>query len=361
MKLHPNSESSDREVLVTQRSGHAQRSPDWKGALALLQRLVKRPIVRYAFRRVLTSACLALALSLIIFIGIQRVVPGTEADILAGTLGDTPSQVHAIEKRLGLLRPIMNQYMSWLAKALHGNLGVSPVSGLKIGNVIAQQAPVSIELALLGLLLATLVGVPIGALAAILGRRSARIDMCVRLPFLIIYALPFFVSGALLLMLSAKFFPSVYTASYVPITAGLFGNLRSMILPAIAVGLPVCGLLVQMTRATMSEVLSQQFITTGLGNGLGPWRLYAVYALKAASLPILALEGFSFGMLISGLVVVEDVFSLPGIGRGLLLAIENRDFLELEAQVLVLAVAFIVGNLLVDLVSPLVDRRITIR
>ena len=356
-----NSESSDTEVLLTGRSGHSLPSPDSKHASVLLQRLVKRPIVRYAFRRLLTSAGLVFALSLIIFVGIQRVVPGSEADILAGSLGDTPAQVHAIEERLGLLRPIMNQYVSWLAKALHGNFGVSPVSGLKISSVIAQQAPISIELALLGLLLATVVGVPIGALAAISGRRSPKIDMSVRLPFLIIYALPFFVSGALLLMLSARFFPSVYAASYVPLTVDVLGNLRSMILPAIAVGLPVCGLFVQMTRATMSEVLSQQFITTGLGNGLGPWRLYALYALKAASLPILALEGFSFGMLISGVVVVEDVFSLPGIGRGLLLAIENRDFLELEAQVLVLAVAFIVGNLLVDLISPLVDRRITIR
>ena len=115
-----------------------------------------------------------------------------------------------------------------------------------------------------------------------------------------------------------------------------------------------------MTRATMAEVLSQPFVTTARGNGLAPLRLYGVYALKAASLPILSLEGFSFGILISGVVVVEDVFSLPGIGRGLLLAIENRDFLELEAQVLVLVVAFIIGNLLVDLISPLVDRRITV-
>ncbi|MGP8208562.1 MAG: ABC transporter permease [Acidimicrobiales bacterium] len=324
------------------------------------KQIANRPAIRYVLRRLVTSVALIFVLSAIIFFSIQRIIPGTEAVILAGSLGDSPAQVRAVEKHLGLLKPITSQYADWLVKALHGNFGTSPISGLKISSVIAQQAPVSIELALFGLLIATLLGVPIGALAALWGRQSPRRDMLVRLPFLIFYALPFFVSGAILLLLSSRFFPSIYTAAYVPITSDLGANLRSMILPAIAVGLPVSGNLVQMTRATMAEVLSQPFVTTARGNGLAPLRLYGVYALKAASLPILSLEGFSFGILISGVVVVEDVFSLPGIGRGLLLAIENRDFLELEAQVLVLVIAFIVGNLLVDLISPLVDRRITV-
>jgi len=327
--------------------------------LSAVKRLFRRPLFQYLLRRVLTSASLILILSLLIFVGIQRLVPGNEAVILAGSTGDSPAQVRVIEKHLGLLRPIIDQYLSWLGGALHGNFGLSPVSGLRISSVIAQQAPVSVELALLGLFVATLLGVPIGVLAALAGRRSPRADLLVRVPFLVFYALPFFVSGALLLLLSANFFPSVYAAVYVPISASLVGNLRAMILPVIAVGVPVSGLLVQMTRATMAEVLSQPFITTARANGLKRWRLYGVYALKAASLPILSLEGFSFGILISGVVVVEDVFSLPGIGRGLLLAIENRDFLELEAQVLVLAVAFVIANLLVDVMSPIVDRRIT--
>jgi peptide/nickel transport system permease protein len=312
-------------------------------------------------RRVITSALLIVALSAIIFFSIQRIVPGTVAVVLAGSLGATPAQVRAIEKRLGLLDPLWSQYVHWAGRALHGNFGKSPISGLKISSVIGQQAPVSVELALFGLAIATVVGVPIGVLAAVAGQRSPHRDMLIRLPFLVLYALPFFVSGAVLLLLASRFFPSLYSAAYVPLTSNFGGNLRSMILPAIAVGLPVSGNVVQMTRATMAETLSQQFIITARGNGIRKWRLYGVYALKAASLPILSLEGFSFGILISGVVVVEDVFSLPGIGRGLLLAIQNRDYLELEAQVLVLVLAFIIGNLVVDLVSPLVDRRITLR
>lgn len=329
--------------------------------LSPLRRAVSHPLFRYIVRRVITSALLVIVLSAIVFFSIQRIIPGTEAVVLAGSLGDSPAQVHAIEKHLGLLNPLWSQYLHWVGRAVHGNFGTSPISGLKISSVIAQQAPVSVELALFGLAIATILGIPIGVFAAVAGQRNPHRDILIRLPFLVLYALPFFVSGALLLLLAAKFFPSLYSASYVPLTTNLASNLRSMILPSIAVGLPVSGNVVQMTRATMAEVLSQQFVTTARGNGIRKWRLYGVYALKAASLPILSLEGFSFGILISGVVVVEDVFSLPGIGRGLLLAIENRDYLELEAQVLVLVFAFIVGNLVVDLVSPLVDRRITIR
>ena len=193
------------------------------------------------FVDLLLRCSLLFALSAIIFFSIQRLIPGTEAVILAGSLGDSPAQVRTVEKHLGLLKPITSQYADWLVKALHGNFGTSPISGLKISSVIAQQAPVSVELALFGLLIATVLGVPIGALAALSGRRSPRRDMLVRLPFLIFYALPFFVSGAILLLLSSRFFPSIYTAAYVPITSNLGANLRSMILPAIAVGLPGIG------------------------------------------------------------------------------------------------------------------------
>ncbi len=345
---------------LTTRPARANRPSSPQRILSTLQGALSHPLLRYTARRIMTSVFLIIALSAIVFFSIQRIVPGSEAVILAGSLGATPAQVRAIEKHLGLLDPLWSQYLHWAGNALHGNFGRSPISGLKISSVIAQQTPVSVELALFGLIIATLLGIPVGVCAAVIGQRSPQKDILIRLPFLVLYALPFFVSGALILLLAAKFFPSLYSATYVPFTTNVAGNLRAMILPAIAVGLPVSGNVVQMTRATMAETLSQQFVTTARGNGIRRSRLYGLYTLKAASLPILALEGFSFGILLSGVLVVEQVFSLPGIGRGLLLAIENRDYLELEAQVLVLVFAFIIGNLIVDLVSPLVDRRITL-
>lgn len=315
-----------------------------------------RSTLIYVARRIGTSAAMMLVLSIILYVVIQREVPGNEASILAGN-DATTAQVHAIEVHLGLTKPILLQYLTWLGHALRGNFGTSAISGLKVTSVIAQQAPVSLELALLGLVIATLVGIPIGLVAGILA--GTKWDVILRIPFLVIYSLPFFVSGALLLLGASKYLPSVYSSTYVSLSSDPSGNLRAMVLPAIAVGLPVAGLLVQMTRATVAEVLTQPHIITARAVGLSRWRLYGVYTLKAASLPILSLEGFLFGLLIGGVVVIEDVFSLPGLGRGLLNSISNRDFIELEAQVLIIALTFIVGNLLADLAAPIIDKRIT--
>ena len=189
-------------------------------------------------------------------------------------------------------------------------------------------------------------------------RSRAGTDVLIRIPFLLVYATPVFVTGTLLLWASAHYFTSFYSVTYVPITTSVIGNLHVMALPALIVGLTEAGLLAQMSRATMLEVLSQPYIVTARACGLRPLRLYGLYALKAAALPILSLLGFLYGLLIGGVIVVEQVFSLPGLGRGLLQSITNREFGELEAQVLLIAIAFIAGNLFVDLISPVLDRRL---
>lgn len=314
-------------------------------------------LAKYVASRVVSSLLTLWAISLVVFVGLQQLVPGNVADIIEGSGDATPVQVHAEEVRLGLTRPILDQYFSWLGHALTGNLGVAPVSGQSISQVISQEAPVSFELAFLGLVIAIVCGVPVGIVAAI-HRSKAGTDVLIRLPFLLIYATPVFVSGALLLLASAHYFTSLYSVTYVPIGKNVIENLKVMALPALTVGLTEAGLLAQMSRAAMLEVLSQPYIVTARASGLRPVRLYGLYALKAAALPILSLIGFLYGLLIGGVIVVEQVFTLPGMGRGLLQSITNREFGELEAQVLVIAIAFIGGNLLVDLISPLFDRRL---
>lgn len=314
-----------------------------------------RPAIIYVARRLLTTIGLLLVLSFVLFVLIQREVPGNEASILAGN-NATTAQVHAVEVKLGLTRSIFVQYGDWLGHAVRGDFGTSQISQLSITSVVGQQAPVSLELALLGLLIATVVGVPVGLLAGIVS--GSKRDLALRAPFLVLYAVPFFVSGSLLLLAASRYFPSVYATTFVPFATDPGGNLKAMLLPALAVGLPVSGLLLQMTRATVAEVLRQPHILTARAAGLSRARIYGVYTLKAAAQPILSLEGFLLGILIGGVVVIEQVFSLPGLGRGLLSSIANRDFVQLEAQVLVVAVTFCVGNLLADLAAPLVDRRI---
>jgi peptide/nickel transport system permease protein len=365
--MHRLSRSTSRAAARTDPPSEAGRSEStpfrrrlslakryFANARSILRSLYKSGRLRYVLRRLITAVLLALVLSLLIFVALERFAPGNEATVLTGVYGYTPARVHAIEQQLGLTRPILVQYLSWLSHALHGNLGTSPISGIHITATIAQEAPVSLELAFLSVVIATVIGIPIGVLAAIRGRSA----VALRLPFLIMYATPFYVSGVLLLAYTARYLPFLYGAVYIPLSVSLTGNLQMMILPAVSVGLPAAGVVMQMTRATMLEVLSQPYITTARASGLRPLRLYGLYALKAATVPILSLEGFLFGVLVGGLVAVEDVFSLPGLGRGLLTSISNRDFLQAIAQILVLTVAFIIGNLLVDLICPFVDRRI---
>jgi peptide/nickel transport system permease protein len=309
-------------------------------------------------KRFVGAAVIMVLLSVIIFMGGHSLLPGNEANILAGPKA-TAAQVQSIAHHLGLDRSIPSQYLTWLTHVLRWDFGVSPVSGERNSTVIAQQAPISLELGLYTMVIATVVGIPLGVLTASTKRKGA--DWGVRLPLLVTFAIPGFVSGSVLLYLVARYVPGLYSASYTPFSEYPIYNLRMMLVPALSVGIPTAALITQMTRSTMLEVLTQPHIATSRANGIPEWKIRYVYALKAALPPILTLEGFMFGLLIGNLFIVENIYSLPGLGRGVLDSIANRDFSLLEAQALVLALAFIVGNLVVDILVPLVDRRIVRR
>lgn len=310
----------------------------------------------YIAKRLFGAILILLVMTLVMFVILQRLVPGNEATVLLGARSATPAQIHALEVKLGMTQPLLIQYWHWLLNFLRGNFGVSPITGLRINSVIAQEAPLSLELGTLSLLLATLIGVPLGVAAAI--RNGKRGEWAMRIPFLILFGLPFFISGSLLLLGGAKFFPFLFSAVYIPISVSLVGNFQSMLLPVVGTSLAITALIAQMTRTAMLDVLDRPFILEARASGISERRIAYVHALKAALPTVLALEGFTFGLLIGSLIIVEDVFSLPGLGRGVLTSLGNRDFSELDAQVIVLASAFILGNFVVDLLIPLVDRRI---
>ncbi len=306
-------------------------------------------------KRFAGAAAIMVLLSIIIFMAGHSLLSGNEANVLAGPKA-SPEQLRAIEHSLGLDRSTISQYWDWLAHAVRWNFGVSPVSGERNTAVIGQQAPVSLELGIYTLVISTLIGIPLGVLTASSKRKGA--DWGVRLPLLVTFAIPGFVSGSVLLYLVARYAPGLYSASYTPFSQYPIYNLRMMFVPALSVGIPTAALITQMTRSAMLEVLNQPHIATARSNGIPEWKIRYVYALKAALPPILTLEGFTFGLLIGNLFITENIFSLPGLGRGVLDSIANRDFSLLEAQTLVLALTFIVANLIVDILIPLFDRRI---
>lgn len=306
-------------------------------------------------RRVLTSVGLLFVVSAAIFFLGSSLAPGNAATTIIGTSGATAQQTLALERQLGLNRPLYVQYWIWLKGVLHGSFGVSPISGRSATSVIGQELPVSLEVAVLAMLVATIVGVALGVLIAI--RANGVADYTIRAAGLTGLSVPVFVSGTLLVLAAAHFVPSLYSAGYVSLSENLPENLKDMILPVVATALPFTCLIMQMTRAAMLEQLSQPFMLAARARGLKPRQLYFEHALKTALPSLLTFQAFQFGVLLGSLFLVEEVFSLPGLGRGLVSDISNRDFVLVEAEALVIAAFFIVANLLADLLELAIDPR----
>jgi len=174
---------------------------------------------------------------------------------------------------------------------------------------------------------------------------------------LVIFSVPIFVAGILLLLIGSRYLGPLYTSTYVPISEGITGNLRSMFLPALSISVPVAAMTMQMTRTNMLEMLGQPYITMARAKGAKRRNVLYIHALKNAMPPVLTLIGFQFGILLGGLFVVEAIFSLPGLGRGLLVAIGQRDFPLVMALTMVISAAFVVVNALVDIAYPFLDPR----
>lgn len=312
-------------------------------------------MIRYIGRRVLASFAVLLALSALIFLAGRGLVAGSPASALAGA-NASPETIKEIERELGYDRPLMVQYFEWLGNVFKGDFGTSPISGLKTLEVLQQQIPVSFGLAIMSVAVAVLIGVPLGVLAA--KHAGSAIDVGIRIPMILVFAIPGFITGTIAILLATNYLTNLYSPTYIRFAESPMGNLQTMILPAIAVGIPTAPLIMQMTRASMIETLSQPFVMAARINGVRERRVTYAYALRAALPPIITFIGFTFGMLIGGLLIVEQIFSLPGLGRGILQSIGSRDFVQLNAQALVLAGAFIAANLLVDLLVPALDRRI---
>jgi len=306
-------------------------------------------------KRIGGSVVVIVAVSVVVFFAGNALAPGSAVTMLIGAEGATSQQTQALRHQLGLDRPLTVQYWDWAVGALHGNFGVSPISHRTGTAVLAQETPVSLELALLALLISTLIGLPAGVLVAVWADRP--VDYVARAVALAGFSVPVFVTGTLLVLAAARYVPGLYAASYVPLTANPAGNLVSMLLPAVTAAIPTTTLLMQMTRGTMLECLSQPYVTMADARGVPRWSLYFVHALKNALPPILTFQAYQFGILLGSLFVVESVFSLPGLGSGVVGAINNRDYVLVEAQVMVIGAAFVLGNLVVDVLEPIVDPR----
>jgi peptide/nickel transport system permease protein len=316
-------------------------------------------VLNYLFQRLLLAIPTLLGVTILVFIAI-RMVPGDAITAMLGTEAGllTQAQRASLESYFGLDKSPVQQYFSWLANVLHGDLGYSVRLGQPVLGLILDRFPVTLELALLSLLVAVVVGIPLGVISAVY--RNTPADLFGRLFALIGLAAPnFLVATVLIYVLSVYFGYLPNAGNYVGPTVSPFQNLEQMMLPALTLGLAFSASVMRTTRSAMLEVLSQDYVRTARAKGLREQVVVSRHALRNALLPVVTLTGIELGYLLGGTVIIEQVFALPGLGRLTLNAIAQRDYALIQGATLFIACIVVLVNLLVDLGYAAIDPRIS--
>jgi peptide/nickel transport system permease protein len=297
------------------------------------------------------------AISVIIFLAV-RFLPGSILDLFfAGDNTATPEQLAAAKKQLGLTGSYPEQYWRWASGAIHGDFGHSLLTQQPVSSMMASALPIDIELIALGILIALVVGIPLGAISAV--RRDRPVDYVSRFVGLIGISAPNFWVATLLLIFTSRVFHWVPPLSYVSLFKHPWENIQEFFLPAIAISVFTLAIVMRMVRATMLEVLNLDYVRTARAKGVPRRAVLTRHALRNALIPVVTVAGFEVGVLIGGAAVTEVIFGLPGVGAKLLSAIFQRDYPVVEASTLIIATAFVVVNFFVDILYGILDPRIS--
>lgn len=297
-----------------------------------------------------------LGMSIIIFL-MLRLLPGDIVDIIAGADAQADSTARAkLRESMGLSDPLWEQYLRWMGDLLRGDFGTSMRSGKPVSELFARALPITIELAVLSILIASLVAIPLGVISAV--KRDTPVDYFARFFGLVGLSLPNFWIATLLLLFTSKMFGWVPSINFIPITEDPIGNLKQFLLPAFAIAVQLMAIIMRMTRATMLEVMGQDYVRTARAKGLNDRLVVYRHALRNAMIPVITVIGFQLGALLGSTAIIEVIFGLNGMGNTLLQAITNRDYTLVQAAVLYLAIVFVLVNLLVDVLYAVLDPRI---
>ena len=306
-------------------------------------------MIDYIARRLIQSVFILLGVSLITFL-LLFIVPADPARQIAGRTA-TPEQVQMVRQQLGLDLPFHQQYLRYLGNLVQGDLGRSYLQKSQVSELVASRLPATLLLMAGAIFCELLIGLSMGLFAAV--RRNSRLDRTLMILSFIGVSAPQFVVAILLLYVFG------FYLGWVPL--GGYGRFSQLILPSLTLGILGAGWYSRMMRSSMIEVLRQDFIRTARAKGLPPTAIIAVHALPNAILPIIAMIGIDVGYFMSGIVVVESVFGWPGIGQLAWQAIQRVDIPIIMGVTLISAVAIVIGNLIADLVAPLIDPRIKLR
>jgi peptide/nickel transport system permease protein len=314
-------------------------------------------VLGFVGRRFLLMIPTIIGISIIIFLMV-RLMPGDIVDVLLG--GDavaTEEQKQQTREQLGLTGSYPEQYVRWASGVVTGDFGDSYRNAEPVADILGRAVPITLELMIMALLIATVIGVPLGVISAV--RRDSVSDYASRVGGLVGISIPSFWLATLLLLFTSRVFGWVPPITYVPFFDDPLTNLSQFILPAISISVFTLAIVMRMVRATMLEVLSQDYVRTARAKGARHRVVVYRHALRNALIPVVTIVGFEIGILMGGAAIVEIIFGLPGVGYVLLQSIFNRDYPVVQGATLLIAVIFVVANTVVDIVYGWLDPRIS--
>jgi peptide/nickel transport system permease protein len=310
----------------------------------------------FLLRRAGAALIVVLAASVVVFAGLQA-LPGNPALVLAGE-DRSPQAVAEITHKFGLDKPLPVQYASWLGHAVQGDFGVSHRTGLSVGATIVDRIPITLELAFLSILIALLIGVPAGVIAAV--KRGSLPDYASGTVALVGLSIPHFWLGLLLILLLAVKLQILPASGYVSFFDDPVENLRRMLMPALVLGTGVSAVVMRQMRSSMLDSLGADYVRTARAKGLSERNVVVGHAMRNSLLTVVTVVGLQLGALISGAVITEQIFVIPGFGRLTIEAVNQRDYALIQGVVFIAAVGYVVVNLLVDVTYSYLNPRIRV-
>ncbi len=311
-------------------------------------------MLMFILRRLLSSIPTLILVSLFVFT-LQKLLPGDPVLAMAGEERD-PAVMEYLRDKYRLDDPIPLQYLNWVGNVLTGDLGTSLRTEQPVTTLLASKLPVTIEIAILALLIALLIGIPTGIISAV--RKGTAVDYGANVVALSGISIPHFWLGILLIMVFAVKLQWLPASGFVPMGEDFGQNLKTLILPALVLGAGLSGILMRHTRSAMLEVLRADYVRTARAKGLFPRTVILKHALRNALMPIITLTTLLFGELLGGAVLTEQVFSIPGFGKMIVDAVFNRDYAVVQGVVLCVAIGFLMLNLLADVLYRLINPRL---
>jgi ABC-type dipeptide/oligopeptide/nickel transport system permease component len=301
----------------------------------------------YVLKRLASIVALAFGITVLVFL-IIHFIPGDPVTAMLGTSAADPALIARLNAQLGLDRSLPTQYLLWLGNVLHGDFGYSYVQQQSVASLVGDNMPATVQLTLASLSLSLLLGSTVGVIAAV--RRNGVADTAAMSVALAFMSIPSFWLGLLLILLFAVQLP------WFDVVGG--PSLKGLVLPAVTLALGTAGFNARFVRSSVLQALTYRHVITARAKGLSGRRVFRRHVLRNALLPVLTVVGLQLGQLLSGAVVVETVFSRPGVGRLLVQAILAKDYLTVQAVVLIIALAYAFCNLAVDLLYPVIDPRV---